>query len=111
MMSLSWLTTDGELVLAARVVRTFAYGFLSIVLAIYIKLIGFNDILIGLVLAATLANSVIFTIIASFYADRIGRRDSMMAATCAASPICSLSHLSKCPRCHAEIRPNNTGSP
>ncbi len=66
MMSLSWLTTDGELVLAARVVRTFAYGFLSIVLAIYIKLIGFNDILIGLVLAATLANSVIFTIIAFF---------------------------------------------
>jgi hypothetical protein len=44
-MSLSWLTTDGKLVLAARVVRTFAYGFLSIVLAIYLKLIGFNDIL------------------------------------------------------------------
>ncbi len=55
-------------------IRTFAYGFLSIVLAIYLKLIGFNDILIGLVLAATLVNSVIFTLIASFYADRIGRR-------------------------------------
>jgi MFS family permease len=73
-LSVDWLTNDGKLVLAARVVRTFAYGFLSIVLAIYLKLIGFNDILIGLVLAATLANSVIFTIIASFYADRIGRR-------------------------------------
>jgi MFS family permease len=71
---IDWLTTDGKLILSARVVRTFAYGFLSIVLAIYLKLIGFNDILIGLILAATLANSVIFTVIASFYADRIGRR-------------------------------------
>jgi MFS family permease len=71
---LGWLSKDGKLVLAARVIRTFAYGFLSIVLAIYLKLIGFNDILIGLVLAATLVNSVIFTLIASLYADRIGRR-------------------------------------
>lgn len=69
-----WLSTDGKLILAARVVRTFAYGFLSIVLAIYLKLIGFNDILIGLVLTATLVNSVMFTLVASFYADRVGRR-------------------------------------
>src|SRR5919198_217478 len=71
---LNWLSKDGKLVLAARVVRTFAYGFLSIVLAIYLKLAGFNDVLIGVVLAATLVNSVIFTLVASFYADRIGRR-------------------------------------
>jgi MFS family permease len=71
---LSWLSRDGRLVLAARVTRTFAYGFLSIVLAIYLKAVGFNDILIGLVLAATLINSVIFTPIASIYADRVGRR-------------------------------------
>lgn len=71
---LGWLSRDGKLVLAARVIRTFAYGFLSIVLAIYLKSIGFNDVMIGLVLAATLVNSVIFTLVASFYADRIGRR-------------------------------------
>jgi MFS family permease len=71
---LDWLSRDGKFILSARIVRTFAYGFLSIVLAIYLKLIGFNDILIGLVLAATLVNSVIFTLVASFYADRIGRR-------------------------------------
>ena len=54
--------------------RTFAYGFLSVILAIYLKLIGFNDFYIGLILTTTLINSVIFTLIASFYADRIGRR-------------------------------------
>ncbi len=69
-----WLSKDGKLLLAARTIRTFAYGFLSVVLAIYLKLIGFDDLYIGLILTATLINSVIFTLIASFYADRIGRR-------------------------------------
>ena len=69
-----WLTRDGKLLLAAKIVRTFAYGFLSVILAIYLKLIGFNDLLIGLILTTTLLNSVIFTLIASLYADRIGRR-------------------------------------
>ena len=77
-MLIDWLSKDGKLVLAARVTRTFAYGFLSIVLAIYLKLIGFNDIVIGLVLAFTLVNSVIFTLIASFYADRLGRRNMLV---------------------------------
>jgi MFS family permease len=75
---LEWLSTDGKLILSARVIRTFGYGFLSIVLAIYLKLIGFSDILIGLVLAFTLVNSVILTLIASFYADRIGRRKTLI---------------------------------
>ena len=69
-----WLSKDGKLLLAARTLRTFAYGFLSVILAIYLKLIGFEDFYIGLILTTTLINSVIFTLIASFYADRIGRR-------------------------------------
>ena len=77
-MLIDWLSKDGKIILAARVTRTFAYGFLSIVLAIYLKLIGFNDIVIGLVLASTLVNSVIFTLIASFYADRLGRRNMLV---------------------------------
>ena len=71
---LRWLSKDGKLLLAARTLRTFAYGFLSVILAIYLKLVGFEDFYIGLILTATLINSVIFTLIASFYADRIGRR-------------------------------------
>jgi MFS family permease len=75
---LNWLSRDGKLLLAAKIVRTFAYGFLSVILAIYLKLIGFDDLLIGLVLTVTLVNSVIFTLIASFYADRIGRRRTLV---------------------------------
>ena len=73
-----WLERDGILLLAARMVRMFAYGFLSIILAIYLKLIGFDGFLIGLILTITLLNSVIFTLLASFYADRIGRRKFLL---------------------------------
>ena len=74
MFPFGWISNDGKLLLAAKMVRTFSYGFLSIILAIYLKLIGFGDPFIGLILTVTLVNSVIFTLIASFYADRIGRR-------------------------------------
>ena len=73
-MTLDWISQDGKLLLWARTVRTFSYGFLSVILAIYLKLIGFNEILIGVVLTATLVNSVIFNLLSSAYADRIGRR-------------------------------------
>jgi MFS family permease len=73
-LSISWLTKDGRLTLAARIIRTFSYGFLSIILAVYLKLLGFSDFSIGIVLSATLVNSVIFTLLATLYADKVGRR-------------------------------------
>ncbi len=76
--SLDWLSNDGKLIISARILRTFAYGFLSVILAIYLRLIGLSDPAIGFVLTATLANSIVFTVIASFYADRIGRRKMLI---------------------------------
>ena len=73
-MNLEWISKDGKLLLGARIVRTFSYGFLSVILAIYLKLIGFNDILIGLVLTATLVNSVFFNLFSSAYANKFGRK-------------------------------------
>jgi MFS family permease len=74
MLSLGWLSKDGKLILSARIARAFAYGFLSIIIGIYLKLTGFSEIQIGIVLSATLVNSVLFTLLASFYADRFGRK-------------------------------------
>ncbi len=73
-MALEWISRDGKLILGARIIRTFSYGFLSVILAIYLNLLGFNEILIGVVLTATLVNSVIFNLVSSAYADKIGRR-------------------------------------
>lgn len=76
--SFQWISKDGKLLLSARIIRTFAYGFLSIIISIYLKLIGFDGFLIGVILTSTLINSVIFTLVASFYADRIGRRKMLV---------------------------------
>jgi MFS family permease len=73
-MTLEWVSRDGKLILGARIVRAFSYGFVSVILAIYLNLLGFSEILIGVVLTATLVNSVIFNLVSSVYADRIGRR-------------------------------------
>ena len=77
-LTLNWMSRDGKLLLTARILRTFAYGFLSIVLAIYLKVLGFDESLIRILLASTLINSIIFTLTASFYADRIGRRTTLI---------------------------------
>ncbi len=73
-MALEWISKDGKLILAARSVRTFSYGFLSVVLAIYLHMLGFGEILIGVILTATLANGIIFNLVSSIFADRLGRR-------------------------------------
>ena len=77
-MSLQWISRDGKLLLGARVVRTFSYGFLSVILAIYLKLVGFDDILVGIILTATLVNSVFFNLLSSAYADKIGRKNILI---------------------------------
>jgi MFS family permease len=77
-LSFEWLSRDGKLLLTARATRTFGYGFLSVVLSIYLKLLGYNELLIGLILSLTLVNSIIFTLISSFYADRLGRRKMLI---------------------------------
>ena len=76
-----WISIDGKLLLCTRIVRTFAYGFLSVILAIYLKLIGFDNIIIGIILSITLINSIIFTLFASFYAARIERKNTLLLYT------------------------------
>ncbi|HLE78226.1 MAG TPA: MFS transporter [bacterium] len=71
---MSWITRDGRLILAARGLRTFAYGFLSVLLGVYLEQAGFAPWQVGAVLTATLAGSAVLTVLFSLYADRIGRR-------------------------------------
>jgi MFS family permease len=75
---LAWLTKDGKLLLLSRALRSFAYGFLTVVLAIYLKLVGFQELGIGIILATTLVGSAAFTLLASIYADRWGRRRTLI---------------------------------
>lgn len=71
---MAWLTADGRFILAARAVRTFAYGYLSVLLGVYLEEVGLAPWQIGTVLTATLASSAGLTVVFSLVADRYGRR-------------------------------------
>src|SRR5437762_12341495 len=75
---LGWVNADGRKLLITRVLRSFGYGYLAVVLAIYLKQIGLDDFLIGAVLAAALAGSAVMNVFWSLKADSFGRRKTVV---------------------------------
>ena len=73
-MTLSWLAPDGRKILVARGLRTFAYGYLAVILGAYLDLLGLEPFEIGLLLTAAIAGSAAMTVFWSLLADRVGRR-------------------------------------
>jgi MFS family permease len=76
--ALGWLSADGQKILAARALRTFAYGYLAVVLGAYLDLLGLDPFAIGLVLTAAIAGSAVMTVVWSLLADRVGRRRTVV---------------------------------
>ena len=68
------LTTDARFLFAARLARMFAYGFLSVVLVLYLTQVGLNEMQVGLLLTLTLIGDTIISLWITTNADRIGRR-------------------------------------
>src|SRR5438445_13326653 len=74
-----WMTQDGKLVLIEKAVRTVPYGFLGVLFSVYLsKELGLGAFLIGVVLALTVASSAIYTLVASIFADRFGRKRTLI---------------------------------
>lgn len=72
------LSSDGYLLFATRIVRLFAYGFLSVVLVLYLVEAGLDEIQIGLLLTLTLIGDTAISLWITTHADRIGRRRMLM---------------------------------
>jgi MFS family permease len=67
-------TRDILLLFAARTVRLFAYGFLAVVLVLYLGALGFSEVRIGVLLALTLLGDAVISLTMTTRADRLGRR-------------------------------------
>jgi MFS family permease len=76
--ALQTLTPDGRLLFGTRMVRLFAYGFLSIVLVLYLVQVGLSDLQIGWLLTWTLAGDAAISLGIAGVADRIGRRRMLL---------------------------------
>ena len=70
--------TDVRLLFITRFVRMFAYGFLSVLLALYLAQLGFSEAKIGLLLTMTLAGDIAVSLLLTTTADRFGRRRTLI---------------------------------
>jgi MFS family permease len=68
------LSLDGWILFATCGVRTFAYGFLSVILGLYLASLGYDTTTIGGMFTAVMAGGAILTIVLTQVADRLGRR-------------------------------------
>jgi MFS family permease len=73
------LTRDGYLLFGTRIARLFAYGFLSVVLVLYLDQAGFGTAQIGLLLTLTLLGDTLISLWITTQADRIGRKRMLLA--------------------------------
>lgn len=66
--------TDFGLLFATRILRMFAYGFLSVVLVFYLISLGLSESQVGLLLTLTLLGDTAISLLLTYTADRLGRR-------------------------------------
>src|SRR5215469_8655671 len=71
---MNYLSPDGYILFGARVVRMFAYGFLSVVFVLYLAKLGLTEGLIGLLLSLALIGDAAISLWLTTNADRLGRR-------------------------------------
>jgi MFS family permease len=79
--SLRGLTSDGRLLFATRVLRMFGYGFLAVVLVLYLAALGLDPLTIGAILTLTLIGDTLISLWLTTSADRIGRRRVLVAGS------------------------------
>lgn len=68
------INSDGWRIIAARALRTFGYGFTSVLLGVTLNAAGFSTIQIGLLLTVALVGDMVAIILVALFADRVGRR-------------------------------------
>ena len=71
-------TSDIRLLFTTRIVRLFCYGFLSVVLALYLAQAGLNEKQIGLLFTLTLAGDAAISLWLTTSADRFGRKRTLI---------------------------------
>ena len=63
---------------STRIIRLFCYGFLSVVLALYLSEAGFTEGQIGLLFTLTLVGDAVITLWLTTSADRLGRKRTLI---------------------------------
>ncbi len=74
---LSWIDNNGKIILLAKSIRVFSYGFLSIVLPFYLRYLGYSATTVGIIVTLAVLSNAIFNIIVGKYGERFGRNTTL----------------------------------
>jgi MFS family permease len=69
---------DIKILFSTRIIRLFCYGFLSVILALYLAQVGLTEQQIGLLFSLTLAGDAGISLWLTTSADRFGRRRALL---------------------------------
>lgn len=72
-------SSDVQVLFTTRILRLFAYGFLSVVLVLHLVASGLSEKQIGLLLTLTLVGDTVISLWITTRADRIGRKRMLIA--------------------------------
>ncbi len=73
------MNRNGQVVVIASAIRSLDYGFISVFLGVYLDLLDFSPLRLGIVLSAIMAGGTLSNIVASWRGDTIGRRRMLVA--------------------------------
>ncbi len=74
---LSWIDINGKIILLAKTIRVFSYGFISIILPYYLKSLGYSATVVGIIVTIAVLSNAIFNIIVGKYGEIIGRNRTL----------------------------------
>jgi MFS family permease len=72
---------EARVLLWGRALRAFGDGFVSLLLPVYLTVLGVDEVGVGILTTATLAGSAALTLLVGFIAHRFGHRLLLLAAT------------------------------
>ncbi len=75
---LHYLRRESKILLITKTIRVFGFGFLSIILPLYLLKLGYSPIFVGIVLSASVLSSVMYNVLVSAFSDRFGRGKSLV---------------------------------
>src|SRR6266567_4186425 len=72
--------SDQRLIILARGLRTFGYGFTSVLLGVMLSDAGVSAVQIGILLAVAALGSITFSLVMGMFADHVGRKRSLVVS-------------------------------
>jgi MFS family permease len=72
---------DVHLLFTTRMLRLFAYGFMSVILVLYLRELEIGEVQIGLLLTLTLLGDTVIALWITISADRLGRRRMLVISS------------------------------